>query len=231
MKNVNKAVYANKMLADDYSKEFPHEAIVLYTSSEVTFDNHDIDTQNPIFSYLGNFGFDRPKALIEISEVLQSINPSYKLDVYGKYPREDIKKLFEESPGINSKGLVPYSEVKNVIAKSSILFHAEVKNPAYQEGLRYGFSTKIADSIASGHPFLMYSSSEIAGASYIIETGVGWFSADKEQLKESIEEILNNRERRLKVKQRALEIRESNHSYTRNKDAMRDFLAGLVGCI
>lgn len=228
MKHISHAVYANNMLANDYKKEFPHEAQVFYTSSEVNFDESDVNVTEPVFSYLGNFAFERHRALIEISEVLQSINSLYKLHLYGRCFSKEMEEMLVNAPGIVLHGFVPYSEVKEAIAKSTILFHAEVKDEKYKEALRYGFSTKIADSISSGHPFLMYSSSHIAGASYLIETGAGWFAEDKIKLKAAIEEILNNEERRLQVKQRALEIRNINHNFERNKDAMREFLVSLV---
>ena len=229
MSRLELAIYANQLLADDYTREFKHDAKVLYTSSEVVFDENDVNVNKPVFSYLGNFGFDRPRALVEISEVLQSIDASYKLDVYGKYPEKEVEELFERAIGINSKGLVPYSEVKNTIAKSTILFHAEVQDQKHQEGLRYGFSTKIADSIASGHPFVMYSSPKIAGAAYIIETGAGWYAENKAQLKDCITEILTNVEKREEIKVIAREITKTIHNSKANKRQLLLWLQQVCG--
>ena len=211
MNRVVLSVHLNSMLADDYRNEFGGKHTVLYTGSDVVFDSTNLHTETPTFTYLGNFGFDRPSALIEIADVLQSINANYKLDIYGKLPSPTIKDRFDACPGVVYKGMVPYEEVIHVMYSSTILFHAEVQTDTFRDALRYGFSTKIADSLSSGHPFLMYSSPEVAGAKYIIETGAGWFARNKEELREAIMSILTDGERRIQVLSVAKGIAEENH--------------------
>ena len=196
----------------------------MYTGSGLSFDDSDLHVNNPTFTYLGNFGYDRPLALVEIAEVLQTINTSYKLDIYGKIPSNAIKELFDNCPGINFKGMIPYDEVINVIRSSTILFHAEAQTEKYEESLRYGFSTKIADSISSGHPFLMYSSPEIAGAKYILETGSGWHAKDKKELLERITSILSDQITRKNVLEVAKIIAKENHSIENNSKVFKEAL-------
>lgn len=225
---VNFAIYLNPNLAKDYSKEFKHDAKVLYTSSEMEFDENDVNTQEPIFSYLGNFDFERHRALIEVAEVLQSLNESFRLNVYGKCPSTEIETIIKNAPGIEFKGFVSYDEVKEVIKNSTILFHAEVQDPIYKERLKYGFSTKIGDSVSSGHPFLMYSSPYIAGASYLKETEAGWVAESKESLRFYINEILTNKARRTYIKNKARYAKENYHSSDRNRECVKQWLSDLT---
>ncbi len=211
MKRVVLSVHLNSMLEADYRKEFGGNHQVLYTGSELKYDSSDLHTDNPTFTYLGNFGFDRPSALIEIAEVLQSINPKYKLNIYGRIPSPEIKAKFDACPGVVYKGMVPYAEVIKVMYGSTILFHAESQSSLYEDALRYGFSTKIADSISSGHPFLMYSSPNIAGAKYIIETGAGWHAKNKNELKDKILSILTDKVQREQILQNAQKVARENH--------------------
>ena len=211
MRQVSLSIYGNTMLRDDYVNEFGGENTVLYTGSSLNFDNSHLHTDTPTFSYLGNLGFDRSNALIKIAEVLQSINPNYKLCVYGRIPRPDIEKSFAQCSGIMYKGMVPYDEVIKVMYNSTILFHAEVQCKDFQESLRYGFTTKIADSISCGHPFVMYSSPNIAGAKYLIETGAGWHAKNEEELRSCIITILTDENKRTQVLERAKEVAISNH--------------------
>ncbi len=216
MKRVVLSIHLNSMLKIDYEKEFPGNHIVLYTSSNLVSNSENLHLESPIFSYLGNFGFNRSKALIEIAEVLQSMNTDYKLDVYGTIPLPEIKKRFDACPGINYRGMLSYDEVIKVMYNSTILFHTESQEERFNESLRYGFSTKIADSISSGHPFLMYSPPDIAGAKYIKETGAAWHAKDREELKTCIDIILNKEQERKTVLNTACRIAGKNHDLQKN---------------
>lgn len=224
MKRVKLSIHLNSLLKNDFYSEFGGKHIVIYTGSNLLFDSSNLHIETPTFTYLGNFGFDRPIALLEIAEVLQSINPNYKLDIYGKIPSPDIKDKFEASPGIRVKGMIPYEEVIKVMYGSTILFHAEAQTEKYKESLRYGFSTKIADSISCGHPFLMYSSPDIAGAKYIIETGAGWHVSKKKDLAVAINSILNNNEERERVLEVARRTALENHNAVLNNQKFKEAL-------
>lgn len=216
MEVVSSSIHLNSMLKDDYQSEFGGKHMVLYTSSCVNFDTSKLNLEKPVFSYLGNFSFDRPSALIEVAEVLQSISSDYYLDVYGKINNQVDKQRFDECNGIRYHGMIPYEKVVTIIHNSTILFHAETQERYFKESLRYGFSTKIADSIASGHPFLIYSSSDIAGAKYIIESKAGWYAGDKQHLRDSIISILNDEHFRNKTLSIARKTAEENHNAEKN---------------
>ena len=229
MKKVVLSVHLNSMLEEDYRKEFGGNHQVLYTGSGLRFDSSNLHTDTPTFTYLGNFGFDRPTALIEIAEVLQSINQNYKLDIYGRIPSPEIKAKFDACPGIIYKGMVDYDEVIKVMYGSTILFHAETQTPMFEDALRYGFSTKIADSISSGHPFLMYSSPNIAGAKYIIETGAGWHAKDRNELREIILSILEDESQRETILENARKVARDNHMAKKNAETFQMTLRKVAG--
>lgn len=212
MSRVSHVIYGNSKLEEDYQCEFNHNSTVLYTSSSMPFIENDIDLDYPAFSYLGNFSFNRPKALIEIAETLKRINPSYKLDVYGKIETDSIRRQFESCDAISIKGFVSYSEVQSVINKSAIVFHGESQELKYQESLKYGFSTKIADLISSGCCFVMYSSPEIAGARYLIDSGAAWFAQTDSDLECKIREILTNPIIRKSKKDMSKALAKQNHN-------------------
>ena len=212
MRRVSYAVYGNSKLESDYQSRFEHKSAVLYTSSSMPFCEDDVDADKPVFSYLGNFGFNRPKALVEIAEVLKRIDDTYKLDVYGRVEQESVRNHLERCEAISLKGFIPYSEVQNVINRSSIVFHGESQEPQFEESLKYGFTTKIADSIASGRCFLMYASREIAGAKYVLDTDAAWLAENKDELEKQIREILTNKDVRLLKKENARMLAQTNHN-------------------
>jgi len=217
MKHVCYSIYLNDLLKDDYNNKFNDNSIVLYTTSTLEATDRSFEDEL-IFSYLGNLTHDRPKALIEIADVLQSINPSWRLNVYGKTLNKNDESLLKEHAGISYRGFVQYDEVLNMVRESQILFHAESQEKKLQESLKYGFSTKIADSISSGACFVLYASKDLACSKYIQETGAGWFASDKQTLRACIEEIVFDPTRRNEVLKKAKEIAALNHSAQANSD-------------
>ena len=217
MKIIKHSVYLNQMLQSDYDNEFGGPSSVIYTSSTLTHEDHLFHDEYPVFSYLGNMTFDRPKALMEIADVLQGINANYQLNIYGKPLDEETKKTLINHPGIVYKGFVSFDEVQKVMQNSDILFHAETQDKKWEESLKYGFSTKIADSLSSGACFVLYASPNIACSQYIQTTQSGWFADNKDDLKKCIEEILFDKEKRQRILTTAQRVVEENHSLQKNR--------------
>lgn len=228
MARVEYSMYLNQLLQADYDKEFGGPSTVLYTSSALENEDHQFNSEHPVFSYIGNLTFDRPKALMEVADVLQSINPLYKLDLYGKPLDKIIEDELINHPGISYKGFVKYDEVQKVIRNSDVLFHAESQDRRWEESLRYGFSTKIADSVSSGTCFVLYASAQIACSQYIKETGAGWFADNIVDLKKSLEEILFNEGKRQEVLNRAKLVARENHSLSNNSKKFREIIIDCV---
>ncbi len=217
------SIYGNQLLKDDYDAEFGINSTVLYTSSTMDYSPKKVVQNNPVFSYLGNFGFNRAMVLSEIAETLHNLNPNYRLDVYGQ-PNTSQLSILQSSPYINFHGFVGYDRVKEIIYNSDIVFHAESQEEQYQEALRYGFSTKIADCIASGANFILYSSPKIACAQYIQSTNSAWYVQNVEELKNAVCEILENSPVKEVKLQKAREIAAQNHNIHKNRERFRSIL-------
>ena len=56
---------------------------------------------------------------------------------------------------------------EEVIANSDLLVHVESFEKFYTRDLKYAFSTKIADSLASGIPLFMYGAEQISCTRYL----------------------------------------------------------------
>ena len=123
MSQVSLSIHLNSSLKKDYYNEFGGNHMILYTGSSVAFDSSSLNVNNPTFSYLGNFGYNRPKALVEVAKTLQSINHNYYLDIYGNAPRKEIIDILESEEGIRFYGMIPYEKVVEVIKNITILFH------------------------------------------------------------------------------------------------------------
>lgn len=228
MSRVKLCIYANDMLKDDYDKVFDVKSVVLYTGSSLVFHKKENISEIPVFSYLGTLGLGRHKALVEVGEILQSIDKSFYLNVYGNPLTLEMEDELKNAKGIRFKGFVSYEKVKSIIYESDVLFHAESQDEQWLERLKYGFSTKIADTISSGTNFILYSSPDIACADYIRRTGAGWLCCDRDVLKNSIKELINDNVARVLRLKQAEKVAMANHDILVNAETFRRLLCSVI---
>ncbi|MBQ7907214.1 MAG: glycosyltransferase [Clostridia bacterium] len=221
------SIYISEDLKNTYDKEFSKPSEYVYTATDVV--PSESCQKESVFSYLGNLGLNRHLGLIDIGNALNQINPAYKLDVYGKLPNEQVGKVFESAEGISYKGLISYEEVKEVIGKSMLVFHTESFEDFYVKDIRHGFSTKIADSLASGTPLVVYAPESISCSKYLKENDCALVVSKKESLLEELRRMINDKEAREAYVQKALSIVEKNHRRENNQRKVESLLNGIRG--
>lgn len=227
MKLAKQSVYLNDKLKEDYDRVFGDASTVIYNSSSVEWSDAPLFAADvPKICYLGNLGLDRDSGIIEIGEVLHSINPMYKINVYGKADKS-MQNRFGEVPGVDYKGLVSYEEVKRIIAESDILFHVETEKGYRERQLQYAFTTKVADSVASGRCFVVYAPEVLACSKYIRLHRCGWVASSKKELHDQIESILNNKTERDEVLANAKRVAIENHNLIGNAKKFQHILMSV----
>lgn len=219
------SIYLNDVLERDYTKTFHKPATTIYTSSDMKFEPQNDISENPKFSYLGSFYFDRYKSLIDIAQALKEIKPDYHLDVYGNLKGfDETKRAFEECEAINYCGMVPYDKVISAIRESDIVFHAECFDEDKIYAIRYGFSTKIADCVSSGNNFLVYAPENIAFMQYLKSNDCAWCVTEKEQLVPTLKRLLSNKDERCRILSNAHIAAEKNHRADKNSERFQNIL-------
>ena len=216
-------IYSCNKLKRVFDSEFPEsKSCVLYNKSNI--DDLPKYKQDNLFkiSYLGNLAFNRPYALIEVADVLQKIDIRLCIDVYGKTEDEEVLKLFKDTKGINFHGLVPYSEVKQIIADSDILLHVEHNSRI--KSIEYGFSTKIPDSLASGRCFFVYSPLEVAGSEYLYKEIPQVVAKDSKELDAKLRSILNDNDLRKRCIELEMCLAKKNHDSSRIISEFRNII-------
>ena len=220
------SVYLNDELKEDYDEEFHKPSTVIYNSSSMQrFTSPLFADEVPHISYLGGLGHGRDLAIMDVGEVLQSIDTRFYIDVYGPADKDVLKRL-SNAKGVKYHGMVSYDKVIDIINKSDFLFHVEPISEDHNH-LKYGFSGKIADSVSSGKSFVLYAPKELACSKYIIETGAGWFADNKAKLKEVIVNIMNNTKERNAVLEKAKVVAEKNHSFDGNARKFQNILLNV----
>lgn len=228
IKSASSSIYCCDKLKQDYDSCFGLPSQVIYTSAHPS-NAKPINQSSPLqISYLGNLGLERYKGLIEIADVLQRISPQIKLNVYGKLPGEHVERAFSKCEGIVYHGFISYEKVQEVIAQSHILVHAESFEDFYKEDLKYAFSTKIADSLASGRCFLLYAPEELACTEYLRQQDAAWVVDNKEELLTVLKLLTEDSGARDRYVDRAIVLAEKNHNIEKNVEKFQQILRACI---
>jgi hypothetical protein len=211
-KYVSRGYFNSPMLRDEYAKRYPYPCDVIMNGSQIDWQEKAIIPEKVKVSYLGNLGLNRHLPLIEVANAVVAVLPDTKLDIYGKIPNETVKAAFENCPNIDYKGVVSYENVTRVIHESTLVVHAETQEPFYVRDLRYGFSTKIADSVCSGTPLLIYGDKSMASMDFIEKENCAFLCTDKLRLEKVVRDALTDMSARKSVLENALRVKEKYFS-------------------
>lgn len=224
IKESSLCIYISEALMKHYVSTLPHRADFIMTSSsfsELVKQRSSMSKDNIHIAYLGNINLGREDPLIEIAMQLEK--RIQKLHVYGTGSEEAIQKI-KRCPAIVYHGFISYDEVKEVMLKSSLLVHVESFSDYAIKDLRYSFSTKIADSLASRVPFLVYIPKELSCNEYL-RAAIGDFVVnDSQELTKSLNDFLDGK---LEYPgDKALEeVIDKNHSLVNNQNKFYNLLA------
>lgn len=226
------SIYISDYLKELYDKEFGKNSITVMTSA--TDDAALIDNKNRCnegqgtIVYGGNLGVGRYEALAEIGKALQYIDENLRIDVYGKSDDQGVIDELNSSKGVNYIGMIPYQELQKKTKEARLLVHVESTKPYYLRDIKYGFSTKIADSLASGIPFFVYASDELTSVQYLKDNNCAIIATDREQLVRLLKMALFDEDTRKESVDNALRIAAENHSMKKNKEKFCGFVLACI---
>ena len=219
------SIYICERLREDYDREFSLPSEVIYTATAQNPAVREQKERNGFaVSYLGNLGVGRHEPLVEIATALQEISPDLYLDIYGKIPNDTVRQAFDACSGIRYKGFVSYEQVIEVMCSSDLLVHCENFSGFYREDLKYAFSTKIADSLASGTCFLLYAPTEMACTHYLATNETAWVATERKELQEILQLLMQNPQERARYLKQAAEVVARNHSLEKNAKRFQEIL-------
>ena len=224
MQTTRGVIYITHALETLHKTVFPHTALTLMTASSLPEGTvSKPDRPHPQIVYLGNLGLNRYKNLIKIAQEIQKINPSWKLEIYGKVPAQATDEL-KACNGIDLKGFVPDSEVVRIQKTADLLLHTEYNDPFFVKDLKYAFSTKIADCLASGVPFLVYAPAEFPFVHYLQQNQAAFVATTSQELPAMLKQALSDESKRKAQVQHALQLARQNHHGPTHTARFRQFL-------
>lgn len=229
MKYSSHEVYNNNYLERLYRNGFGKEGSVIFQATSLTPLPKKRNRDKLVFSYAGNLGLERHKALIEIGKVLQKISREYVLDVYGRVTSSDVKAELENAIGIRFHGLVPYNQVLKVIEDSDFMIHAESFDPFWVKDLCSAFSTKISDILASGRCLILYAAESLACVEYVIQNQCGCVITDPMKLEEHLRNLLNDDKLQQKYIQNGISVSQRDMNNKINSERFLMLINNVLG--
>lgn len=181
-----------------------------------------------LFTYAGNLGLGRWKSLIDIADILQTINPSYFINVYSSCNDEEIIDKLANHKCIKWKGYVKSSEISKIISESKFALFVEDMTGKYYERVKYSFSTKICDILNSNTCLMMYGPKGIAPIEYCLNHQCAYVITDKSNLLQRLTCILNNEGMINPIIASANNLININHDAKRNGIKLIGFLQKVI---
>lgn len=220
------SIYNCDLLKEDYQQCFKHNCSIIMNGSSLVQAEPNKEKENRIV-YAGNLGVGRAEAILEFASVLATVSEGLYLDIYGKANKETQEK-FERNQSIRYHGFVTYEELTKIICESEYLLHVENFDDFYRVDLKYAFSTKIADSLATGSCLIVYAPGEVAVCRYLKDKESAIVISDKEKLKTKLEHVVKNDEWRTEIKRNARKLALRNHNSCVNREEFQRIIMEQV---
>lgn len=212
MKRVDYCIYSTEYLERKYQEKYPSisRSTTVYTVSEMLPLKDNSSQEKFELLYCGNLGVGRAETLDRIAKVLYKVDSSAILHICGKFVSEPDKNLVTGNKNVLYEGVVSYEEVPMLMAKANVVLHCE--NSSRVENLKYAFSTKIADCLASGRPFLVYADRQYPFVQYLKEHDCCHIACNENELYLILNKCKNDIVYRMKFTEKAIELAHKNHN-------------------
>lgn len=228
MKITQLTVYNCEELLEEYNRYFDNKGIVIMNASDFTKEKvENIRYKKNTFAYLGNLGLERYKSLIEISKCIASINSDFFIEVYGKANTE-IKNALDNIKSIRYQGIIDYTDVQRKILESEYLIHIESFSDFYKDDLKFAFSTKIADYVASGRSIICYAPKNVACFKYLRKYRLGCTIDEDDDPYIKLNEYLNSGHDKELFNLNSKKMAKQNHDLETNINIFENELIRVV---
>ncbi len=217
-------------MSEVYQKEFGVPATTVMTGS-----NYALATEPRVgdsvdsFRYFGKVSLNRYKSLFAIGCVLDKINEAQGkncvLDIYCGAVSPDEEKVLTQSKCIKLHDFISGQEFEDTFFSSQVLIHIESFDEESIDRVRHSVSTKIADSLSSGIPLLAYGPGEVASMGHLLRNNCAFVATDEDGLEEVMKELLERKQLRSEVVQRALLTAKEYHDPQKASEKIRDFVS------
>ena len=229
LENTSLLVTISEEIKNQYSEEFGVKTQVIMTGSSFEpCDKAVVKDEIKSFSYFGNIGVNRERPLSHIGHTLDEINSErgtdYRLNIYTKSDNEAIRNAFCNIKSIRMCGFLVGDEFRKEFLEADCLIHVEDFSKETMDLVKGSVSTKIADSLSGGIPLLAYGPQGVASIEHLKRHHCAFVCTQYSKLKAVISELIEDKEKREKLTQNALDVAKKHHSCTFNSTKLKEII-------
>lgn len=222
-------VVISQELKDNYAAKFGRPTTLVMTGA--AFDRAEAPgvSANPdAVCYFGNVRSNRYLSLGQIGEALDEINreqgTDYRLKLYTSEKDPDILGHLTKNKSVELCGFVSGEAFTRAIHEAGLLLHVESFDEESIDKVRNSVSTKIADSLASGVPFVAYGPEEVSSMKHLIRCGCALTATRQEELKQMLLTAFTDEAARRTAVENALVTAERFHDSAVNSRTLKQIL-------
>ena len=232
MANTAHLVAISDELKEDYGEKFAVSVTKLMTGAAFSAAFAPKVTENPdTIRYFGNIRCNRFVSLGEIGWELDAINrelgTQYKLEIYTAEKDAQILDSLRRYESIRLCPFVSGEAFTKALEESQLLLHVEAFDEASVDYVKHSVSTKIADSLASGIPFLAYGPECISSMLHLRRSGCAMTAVSREELRSMLLTAFTDPETRGRVAANALATARVYHDTKANGEKLRQILESV----
>ncbi len=183
----------------ELNKKFGVKVKTLVKCGDFIEDKVHTTVNSPIvITYAGKLYCNRWRTLALLVNCLKDINASEQKIILQIYTRDNLsrKQYVALNDGTNSfvVGAAASKDLQKIYDNSDILLHVESFDLRNHLAVRYSFSTKIIDCMASGCAVMAIGREDQTGCKYLKESNSAFVADNKEDLLKILESIVANKE-------------------------------------
>lgn len=221
MKKTSRIVTISPSLEKTYTAHFGVPAETVMTGAGFPIAAHPLEARAPKgITYLGNIRYNRYRSLCEIGAALDRLNETngtdYTLDIYSGEKSDEILSALQEHRSIRFHGYVGGQAFLDTLFSADYLLHVESFDSFNADLVKHSVSTKIADSLASGIPFLAYAPASVASMQHLLTQNCALTATDPSELPALLEKAFLSGFDREETVMRAIEAAQAHHDTERN---------------
>lgn len=222
-------VVISQELKDNYEAKFRRPTTLVMTGAAFQRAETPNVSENPdAVCYFGNVRSNRYLSLGQIGDALNEINDElgtdYRLKIYTSEKDPEILAHLTKRKSVELCGFVSGGAFAEAIHNAGLLLHVEAFDEESIDNVRNSVSTKIADSLASGVPFLAYGPEEVSSMKHLMRCGCALTATKREELKQMLLTAFRDEAARRTAVEKALVTAERYHDSAVNSRTLKQIL-------
>ena len=217
------------MMAQEYSKCFNTSFYPIMNSVKIDAFSAPLNNKEIVISYFGGLHLNRWQMLARLAKLLPQ---NAKLYVYTAPENIDEKrKKTLDDAGVELKGLLKGSELKDAMKKADALLHVESDDENNRRFTRLAISTKLPEYLISGRPVIGFGPVEVASMRLLSDNEIGLVvNSDKSdtEIKETLADFVDNYEKRKYLATKGYQYAEKKFDENNNSKVLMERLLNVI---